>query len=91
VDHALSGGRETTVRIAIFRMRHDDPIGHKVEGGRHNAPLLIQRRDLEEIGRLKAIGFEGSLVTHGLSASEEAGAASFLKSSLGGEAAGAGT
>ncbi|MGO8082014.1 sugar phosphate isomerase/epimerase family protein [Rhizobium leguminosarum] len=43
------------------------------------------------LGRLKAIGFEGSLVTHGLSASEAAGAASFLKSSLGGEAAGAGT
>jgi sugar phosphate isomerase/epimerase len=42
------------------------------------------------LGRLKAIGFKGSLVTHGLSASEAAGAASFLKSSLGGEAAGAG-
>ncbi|MBY5864547.1 sugar phosphate isomerase/epimerase family protein [Rhizobium leguminosarum] len=42
------------------------------------------------LGRLEAIGFKGSLVTHGLSASEAAGAASFLKSSLGGEAAGAG-
>ncbi|MDV4156527.1 sugar phosphate isomerase/epimerase family protein [Rhizobium brockwellii] len=42
------------------------------------------------LGRLKAIGFEGSLVTHGLSASEAAGAATFLKSSLSGEAAGAG-
>ncbi|MGO4139080.1 sugar phosphate isomerase/epimerase family protein [Rhizobium brockwellii] len=42
------------------------------------------------LGRLKAIGFEGSLVTHGLSASEVAGAATFLKSSLSGEAAGAG-
>ncbi|MGO7356275.1 sugar phosphate isomerase/epimerase family protein [Rhizobium ruizarguesonis] len=42
------------------------------------------------LGRLKAIGFKGSLVTHGLSAWEAAGAASFLKSSLGGEAAGAG-
>ncbi|MGO6686614.1 sugar phosphate isomerase/epimerase family protein [Rhizobium leguminosarum] len=42
------------------------------------------------LGRLKAIGFEGSLVTHGLSASEAAGAASLLKSSLGGEAVGAG-
>ncbi|MGO7536223.1 sugar phosphate isomerase/epimerase family protein [Rhizobium leguminosarum] len=42
------------------------------------------------LGRLKAIGFEGSLVTHGLSAWEAAGAASFLKSSLGGEAVGAG-
>ncbi|UWU31347.1 sugar phosphate isomerase/epimerase (plasmid) [Rhizobium sp. WSM1274] len=42
------------------------------------------------LGRLKAIGFEGSLVTHGLSASEAAGAAAFLKSSLDGEPAGAG-
>ncbi|TBY12805.1 sugar phosphate isomerase/epimerase family protein [Rhizobium laguerreae] len=42
------------------------------------------------LGRIEAIGFKGSLVTHGLSASEAAGAASFLKSSLGGEAAGAG-
>ncbi|MBY3190700.1 sugar phosphate isomerase/epimerase family protein [Rhizobium laguerreae] len=42
------------------------------------------------LGRLEAIGFKGSLVTHGLSASEAAGAASFLKNSLDGEAAGAG-
>ncbi|TAV63110.1 sugar phosphate isomerase/epimerase family protein [Rhizobium leguminosarum] len=42
------------------------------------------------LGRLKAIGFEGSLVTHGLSASEAAGAATFLKSSLSSEAVGAG-
>ncbi|MBY5402936.1 sugar phosphate isomerase/epimerase [Rhizobium laguerreae] len=42
------------------------------------------------LGRLKAIGFNGSLVTHGLSASEATGAATFLKSSLDGEPAGAG-
>ncbi|MGO6697100.1 sugar phosphate isomerase/epimerase family protein [Rhizobium johnstonii] len=42
------------------------------------------------LGRLKSIGFNGSLVTHGLSASEAAGAAAFLKNSLDGEAAGAG-
>ncbi|MBY5662529.1 sugar phosphate isomerase/epimerase family protein [Rhizobium leguminosarum] len=42
------------------------------------------------LGRLKAIGYKGSLVTHGVSASEAAGAAAFLKSSLGGETAGAG-
>ena len=42
------------------------------------------------LGRLKAIGFKGSLVTHGLSASEAAGVAAFLKNSLDGEAAGAG-
>ncbi|MBX5156751.1 sugar phosphate isomerase/epimerase [Rhizobium sp. NZLR8] len=39
---------------------------------------------------LKAIGFSGSLVTHGLSASEAAGAATFLKSALDGEGAGRG-
>ncbi|NEJ69706.1 TIM barrel protein [Rhizobium phaseoli] len=42
------------------------------------------------LGRLKAIGFSGSLVTHGLSASEAAGAATFLKGALGGEGAGRG-
>ncbi|MCW1412814.1 sugar phosphate isomerase/epimerase [Rhizobium sp. 1AS11] len=42
------------------------------------------------LGRLKAIGFKGSLVTHGLSAAEAAGVATFLKNSLGGEAVGAG-
>ncbi|MBX5168470.1 sugar phosphate isomerase/epimerase [Rhizobium sp. NZLR1b] len=39
---------------------------------------------------LKAIGFSGSLVTHGLSASEAAGAATFLKSALDCEGAGRG-
>ncbi|MBY5346961.1 sugar phosphate isomerase/epimerase family protein [Rhizobium leguminosarum] len=42
------------------------------------------------LGRLKAIGFEGSLVTHGLSASEAAGVAIFLKNSLDGNSVGAG-
>lgn len=42
------------------------------------------------LGRLKAIGFNGSLVTHGLSASEAADAAAFLKNSLDGNSAGAG-
>ncbi|CAN7653905.1 sugar phosphate isomerase/epimerase [Rhizobium leguminosarum] len=42
------------------------------------------------LGRLKAIGFNGSLVTHGLSASEAAGVATFLKNSLDGNSAGAG-
>ncbi|MBY3236835.1 sugar phosphate isomerase/epimerase family protein [Rhizobium laguerreae] len=42
------------------------------------------------LGRLKAIGFNGSLVTHGLSALEAAGAATFLKNSLDGNSAGAG-
>ncbi|MBB3647654.1 sugar phosphate isomerase/epimerase [Rhizobium sp. BK619] len=42
------------------------------------------------LGRLKAIGFGGSLVTHGLSASEAAGAASFLKGTLDGEGVGRG-
>lgn len=53
VEDTFAGGRETAVRIAIFRMRHDDPIGQKVDGGRDNAPLLIQRRDLKEIGRIE--------------------------------------
>lgn len=34
------------------------------------------------LGRLKAIGFHGSLVAHGLSASEAAGVADFLKTAL---------
>ncbi|NKL75544.1 sugar phosphate isomerase/epimerase family protein [Rhizobium leguminosarum] len=42
------------------------------------------------LGRLEAIGFKGSLVTHGLSASEAAGAAAFLKNSLDVNFAGAG-
>ncbi|MCA2406342.1 sugar phosphate isomerase/epimerase (plasmid) [Rhizobium leguminosarum bv. viciae 248] len=42
------------------------------------------------LGRLKAIGFKGSLVTHGLSASEAADVATFLKNSLDGNAAEAG-
>ncbi|MBX5194123.1 sugar phosphate isomerase/epimerase [Rhizobium sp. NZLR10] len=42
------------------------------------------------LGRLKAIGFTGSLVTHGLSASEAAGAAAFLKKTLDGEGVGRG-
>ncbi|MGO7332682.1 sugar phosphate isomerase/epimerase family protein [Rhizobium leguminosarum] len=42
------------------------------------------------LGRLKAIGFKGSLVAHGLSASEAAGAAVFLKNGLDGNSAGAG-
>ncbi|MBY5719824.1 sugar phosphate isomerase/epimerase [Rhizobium leguminosarum] len=42
------------------------------------------------LGRLKAIGFKGSLVTHGLSASEAAGVATFLKNSLDGNFAEAG-
>ncbi|MDU0359262.1 sugar phosphate isomerase/epimerase family protein [Rhizobium sp. 25PS6] len=42
------------------------------------------------LGRLKAIGFKGSLITHGLSASEAAGAATFLRNSLDGNFAEAG-
>ncbi|WP_049731120.1 sugar phosphate isomerase/epimerase family protein [Rhizobium ecuadorense] len=42
------------------------------------------------LGRLKAIGFGGSLVTHGLSASEAANVASFLKRALDGDGAGRG-
>ncbi|MBY3331536.1 sugar phosphate isomerase/epimerase [Rhizobium laguerreae] len=42
------------------------------------------------LGRLEAIGFKGSLVTHGLSASEAAGVATFLKNSLDGNFAEAG-
>ncbi|ANP89419.1 sugar phosphate isomerase/epimerase family protein [Rhizobium leguminosarum] len=42
------------------------------------------------LGRLEAIGFKGSLVTHGLSASEAPGVATFLKNSLDGNSAGAG-
>ncbi|NKL03800.1 sugar phosphate isomerase/epimerase family protein [Rhizobium leguminosarum] len=42
------------------------------------------------LGRLMAIGFKGSLVTHGLSASEAAGVATFLKKSLDGNSAEAG-
>lgn len=41
------------------------------------------------IGRLKAIGFEGSLVTHGLAAAEAAGVASFLQNILADGSAGA--
>ncbi|EJC83686.1 sugar phosphate isomerase/epimerase [Rhizobium leguminosarum bv. trifolii WSM2297] len=41
------------------------------------------------LGRLKSIGFSGSLVTHGLSAAEAAGAAAFLKHALDGKPAGA--
>ncbi len=39
------------------------------------------------LGRLQAIGFGGSLVTHGLSAAEAAGVAEFLRECLGGDAA----
>ncbi|OHV23164.1 sugar phosphate isomerase/epimerase [Rhizobium sp. RMa-01] len=42
------------------------------------------------LGRLKATGFGGSLVTHGLSASEAANVASFLKRALDGDGAGRG-
>jgi sugar phosphate isomerase/epimerase len=42
------------------------------------------------LGRLEAIGFKGSLVTHGLSASEAAGVATFLQNSLDGNFAEAG-
>ncbi|QKK26289.1 sugar phosphate isomerase/epimerase family protein [Rhizobium hidalgonense] len=42
------------------------------------------------LGRLRAIGFAGSLVTHGLSASEAAGVAIFLKNNLDDETAGTG-
>ncbi len=42
------------------------------------------------LGRLKAVGFDGSLVTHGLSATEAAGVATFLQDILSGASAGDG-
>lgn len=42
------------------------------------------------LGRLKAIGFDGSLVTHGLAAAEAAGVAAFLQGILSGGSAGEG-
>lgn len=40
------------------------------------------------LGRLKAIGFDGTLVTHGLAATEAAGVATFLRGILAGGSAG---
>ncbi|TAY71825.1 sugar phosphate isomerase/epimerase family protein [Rhizobium leguminosarum] len=71
-------------RIVMAHAKDRNPDGRFVTAGKGVLDYA------HYLGRLKAIGFEGSLVTHGLSASEAAGAATFLKSSLSGEAAGAG-
>ncbi|MCF3642049.1 sugar phosphate isomerase/epimerase [Rhizobium sp. TRM95111] len=69
-------------RIVMAHAKDRDPDGSFATAGKG---VL----DYEHyIGRLEAIGFDGSLVTHGLAAQEAAGVAGFLKRHLAGPSIG---